>query len=159
MEAALVAGTLFQAYGQIQQGAAMADQYKAEADFKLAKGKSAAAQETAAAAERTVDRLRKLRQVRGGILVTGAGTGISTTSGVFDSLLNDSGGEFARDYDIDKYNTYNKASALRAGASSSAAILRAQASSSRLGGYMNAAGTLINYGSDAYNRGVFEKKG
>lgn len=187
METLLIVGTLFQAVGEIRQGQAQAQQLKAQAEVSAAQSEAFAAQaqtelastdasiavDKASAAERTIDRLRQLRQITGDLLVKGAAAGISISSGSIGTQVSDSQREFAREQGIQDFNLRNSTAAtLAAGEnrssnlnSQSAAlstqsnILRAQASNARVSGYLGAAGTLMNYGTGALNRGTVPSSG
>lgn len=183
MEAMLIAGTLFQAVGQIQAGEAQAQQLKAQSEVSAAQSEAFTAQaqtelastdasialDKASAAERTIDRLRQLRQITGDLLTRGVAAGVSISSGSIGTQVSDSQREFAREQGIQDFNLRNdNLATLTAGENRSSNlksqgaalntqsnILRAQATNARIGGYMNAAGTLMNYGTSAANRGVF----
>lgn len=181
MEVMMVTSMLFTMVGQIQQGQAQAKQMKAQAEVADAQADAYTAQastelastdaqiaiEKASAAERTVDRLRNLREVTGELLVRGANAGISIGSGSIGTLVSDSQSQFGREQGIQGFNLKNTSSALQmageqqssnlksqSGAlSTQSSLLRSQASNAKLSGYMNAAGTLMNYGYNTMQRG------
>lgn len=155
MEAMLIAGTLLQAYGQISAAESAAAQMKSQAQMVEAQTESSIALEKASAAEATLDRLRQLREITGELMTKGASAGIGFASGSIGTLIGDSQSQFAREQGIQDFNVRQSVSSKKASASYEVSALKAQASNTKFQGYMKAAGTLMNYGAGAYDRGVF----
>lgn len=159
MQTLLLAGTLFQAAGQVYSGITQSNQLKSQAKVIDAQADAKIALEKASAAEKTLDRLRQLRQTTGRILATSYDAGISVSSGTVGSLVNDSQYQYSRDQNIQDFNLNQSTSSIRSSADADISVLRARATNARVGGFLNAAGTLMNYGMNRQSVGNVPEQG
>jgi len=153
MEAMLVAGTLVQAAGQIGQAQAQADALESQAAIREAQTEQRVALEKARAAEESVDRARQFRKSIGNNLARVSSSGIGLGSGSVGDVAEDSGAQFAREQGISNFNLGQRVSSARISSQADVNSLTARASNTRVGGYVRAAGTLMNAGQRHMNRG------
>ena len=186
MEIMLAVGTLFKTVGEIRQGqsqeqqlksasevsAAQSSAFTASAQADLASTDAQIAVEKASAAERTVDRIRHLREITGDMLAKGVGAGVSISSGSIGTLIADTQGQFAREQGIQDFNLRNTETAIKsagenrfsdltsksAALSTQSSVQRIAGSNARTAGFVAAAGTLMNFGMDHQNRGSAPKE-
>ena len=153
MQMLTIAFTIFQAVGQIQQGAAQKAAANADAKFSLVQGNASAALSKADAANQQLDRVRKLRMAIGKNLVNAAGAGVSATSGSVGDLIESNSGQYARDVGIIDFNSRQAALAAKAGSQNDAAMLKFRGQQAYQAGVWGAVGTIGNFAASTYNRG------
>lgn len=181
MQAVMVIGTLIQVVGAIEAGNAQASALEQQAELYMKQAtiynkqieveqienKRAVAVEKAATAQESLDRTKRLQRIIGSTISKAASAGISTQYGTTTALNEESMYESSIEEAIARDNSNNRIVSLNLNSATQQVNLANQAygsvfqanqayssaSQARTQGYMNAVGSLMNYGMSQYSRG------